>query len=196
IEQYRSVRVEPANEAAQLGPGTVRQPVVYDVQFEVPLMGQAQPFAEVASADERMLFETERRNFPRVFLVFNQKDALSLSVGVHHTFCSLRFFVVFLKLPMSILSRLFFEVKEISAKRVRKLWRFAYACTERQAIRYGERKRPKHRSNSPLIKAQVAYAPCTVSEISPPSRSLNRIRSSYMAKPGDRVFIGRSGSRC
>src|SRR5262245_33751861 len=94
VEQYRSMRVELANEAAQLDPIPARKPVVQDVKVEVPLSSQAPPIAEVVRADERILFETERRNFPRVFLVFDQKDALSLSVGVHHTFCSLRFFVV------------------------------------------------------------------------------------------------------
>src|SRR5262245_21145609 len=38
------------------------------------------------------------------------------------------------------------------------LWRFANACTWRQAVQYGERQRPEHRSRHLLIDAQVADA--------------------------------------
>src|SRR5262245_2113702 len=54
------------------------------------------------------------------------------------------------------------------------LWRFANAFTGRQAVRYGERQRPEHRSKGLLIKAQVADAPRTVPEIAPLSRTRNR----------------------
>jgi hypothetical protein len=43
------------------------------------------------------------------------------------------------------------------------LWRLTNASTGRQMVRYGERKRPEHRSVSRPIYAQVAYAPRTVS---------------------------------
>src|SRR6266540_4307672 len=54
------------------------------------------------------------------------------------------------------------------------LWRFANARTGRQAVRYGERQRPEHRSGGLLIDAQVADAPRTVPEIAPLSRTRNR----------------------
>src|SRR5262245_9320418 len=44
----------------------------------------------------------------------------------------------------------------------------------RQALRYGERQRPEHRSEGLLIDAQVADAPRTVTEITPLSRTCNR----------------------
>src|SRR5262245_66502613 len=50
------------------------------------------------------------------------------------------------------------------------LKRIANAFTGRQAIRYGERQRPEHRSISLLIDAQVADAPRTVPEVAPLSR--------------------------
>ena len=53
--------VERANEAAQLGPVPVGQPVVQDVKVEVPLTGQAPPIAEVASVDELIFREDELR---------------------------------------------------------------------------------------------------------------------------------------
>src|SRR5262245_14788292 len=55
---------------------------------------------------------------PRVYLVVDQKDSLSISVRVCHTLCSLRgsVGVFFLRRPVSILPPLSLEVKEISAK--------------------------------------------------------------------------------
>jgi len=52
--------------------------------------------------------------------------------------------------------------------------RFANACTRQQAVRYGERQRPEHRSVGLLIDAQVADAPRTASEIAPFSHKRNR----------------------
>src|SRR5262245_20126237 len=46
------------------------------------------------------------------------------------------------------------------------LWRFAKACTGRQAARYGERERPEYRSIALLIYPQVAHAPRTVCDSS------------------------------
>jgi len=57
---------------------------------------------------------------------------------------------------MRIFSCLSFEVKEISAKSVRRLWRFAYACAGLLLYGTGSAERPEHRSKSLLIKAQVA----------------------------------------
>src|SRR5215475_6600919 len=54
------------------------------------------------------------------------------------------------------------------------LWRFANAFTGRQAVRYGERQRPEHRSKGILIIAQVADAPRTVPKITPLSCTCNR----------------------
>ncbi len=54
------------------------------------------------------------------------------------------------------------------------LWWFANAHTGRQAVRYGERQRPEHRSKALLINPQVADAPRTVPEITPLSRTCDR----------------------
>src|SRR5262249_61582502 len=60
-------------------------------------------------------------------------------------------------LPLAVLIRRAFPYTQSQAD----LWRFANACTGRQAVRYGERQRPEHRSKGLLIKAQVADAPRT-----------------------------------
>jgi hypothetical protein len=99
------VRVEFSYGATQPNPGTVRQPAVQDVKVEISAPGCEQPFVEVAGVKERVLTEIVSRYFPRIFLVFNQEDSLSLSVGVHHVFCSLQFLarLIFMKIPLSVL---------------------------------------------------------------------------------------------
>jgi TonB-dependent receptor-like protein len=106
---------------------------------------------------------------------FRQKDALSLSVGVHHTFCSLSFFVVsFVKLPMSIFSCLSFEVKEISAKSVRSP---GGVIAESGRLSLSKRREARNVCAYGFDQRQVFVF-------------------SYVAKPGVRGFTDRSGSRC
>src|SRR5262249_37089546 len=47
-EYDRRVRIKLANAAAQLDPGSVRQPIVQDVEVEISLFGQSQTLGEIA----------------------------------------------------------------------------------------------------------------------------------------------------
>src|SRR5215475_5601707 len=76
--------VELTNQATQLDSRCIRQPVVQDVKVEAPPPGQAQPLIEVASANDLTFCEIERHYFPGVFVVVDQKDVFSLSVGIRH----------------------------------------------------------------------------------------------------------------
>src|SRR5262247_4595666 len=84
---------------------------------------------------------------PRVYLVVDQKDSLSISVRVCHTLCSLRgsVGVFFLRAPVSILPRLSLEVKEISAK----VWRFGTLPHSKTLVRFGT-----------MLNARTGEAPC------------------------------------
>jgi hypothetical protein len=97
------VWVEFSYGATQPNPGTVRQPTAQDVKVEISAPGCEQPFVEVVCVKERVLSEIVSRYFRCVFLVFNQKDSLSLSVGVHHAICSLRLLAFVMKIPLSVL---------------------------------------------------------------------------------------------
>src|SRR5262245_18650765 len=91
------MRVELANGAAQTNPGTARQPVVQEVKVEVALPSKAQPIVEVAGEAELIFCEGELHNLPSVFVVFDKKDSLFLSVEAHHTItcsCSGVFFTI------------------------------------------------------------------------------------------------------
>jgi hypothetical protein len=123
------VRVEFSYGATQPNPRTVRQPAVQDVKVEISAPGCEQPSVEVAGVKERVLSEIVSRYFPCVFLVFNQKDSLSLYVGVHHAFYSLQFLacLILMKIPLSVPSCL--SKSEKSAQKRKKTVR----CNRRKA---------------------------------------------------------------
>src|SRR5215813_5670846 len=77
-------------------------------------MGQAQPLFEVAGVNELVFREGERHQSPRIFVVFDEKYSLFLSVKVRHTLTGSLLGGMFNNTPLTL------EVKKKLARKVEK----------------------------------------------------------------------------